>query len=68
MGRASHRPPRAIAALVRRALAEDRVRSDRTTRAILPGPVAAEGRIVSQASGVVSGVAAAAFALRTLRP
>jgi nicotinate-nucleotide pyrophosphorylase (carboxylating) len=44
------------AALARRALAEDRAARDRTTRALLPRGVAAEGRVVAQASGVVSGM------------
>jgi nicotinate-nucleotide pyrophosphorylase (carboxylating) len=59
-------PPREVARLVRRALAEDRVRSDRTTRAVLPRPVEAEGIVRAQARGVASGVAAAALAARSL--
>ncbi|MGI0156464.1 MAG: nicotinate-nucleotide diphosphorylase, partial [Thermoplasmata archaeon] len=43
-------------ALARRALAEDRVGRDRTTRALLSRPVAAEGRVVAQATGVLSGM------------
>jgi nicotinate-nucleotide pyrophosphorylase (carboxylating) len=45
--------------LARRALAEDRAGRDRTTRALLPRPVRAEGEVVVQASGVLSGVAVA---------
>jgi nicotinate-nucleotide pyrophosphorylase (carboxylating) len=45
--------------IARRALAEDRVDHDRTTRALLPKPVSAEGRVVAQGSGVVSGVVVA---------
>ena len=47
----------AMAALARRALAEDRVDRDRTTRALLPRPVPAEGRVIAQGPGVLSGVA-----------
>ncbi len=49
----------ALAGLVRRSLAEDRVRDDRTTRALLPRPVAATGVVTAQATGVLSGIAAA---------
>ena len=42
-------------ALARRALSEDRVDRDRTTRALLPRAVPAEGRVVAQAAGVLSG-------------
>ncbi|HTT15814.1 MAG TPA: carboxylating nicotinate-nucleotide diphosphorylase [Thermoplasmata archaeon] len=62
----SGRSARPLAALVARALAEDRVRADRTTRALLPRSVPAEGRFVAQAPGTVSGVAAAAEAARQL--
>src|SRR5271170_1830670 len=41
--------------LARRALAEDRIDRDRTTRALLPRPVPADGRVVAQAAGVLSG-------------
>ena len=46
-------------ALARRALREDRAGRDRTTRYLFDRPVAAEARVVAQASGVVSGLAAA---------
>jgi nicotinate-nucleotide pyrophosphorylase (carboxylating) len=49
---------------VRRALAEDRVRADRTTRAVLPSAVPAEARVIAQARGVVSGLEAAGLAAR----
>jgi nicotinate-nucleotide pyrophosphorylase (carboxylating) len=54
--------PRApgIRALLRRALAEDRFRSDRTTRALFDSPVPAHGVITAQAKGILSGAAAAA--------
>src|SRR5580658_9305567 len=45
-----------VAGLARRALAEDRSDRDRTTRALVPRPVPAEGRVVAQAAGVLSGV------------
>jgi nicotinate-nucleotide pyrophosphorylase (carboxylating) len=45
--------------LARRALAEDRTDHDRTTRALVPRPVPAEGRVVAQAAGVLSGIAVA---------
>jgi nicotinate-nucleotide pyrophosphorylase (carboxylating) len=48
-------PAGATSALARRALAEDRSDRDRTTLALLPRPVAAEGRVVAQAVGVLSG-------------
>ncbi len=48
--------------LVARALAEDRVDDDRTTRAVLPGPVPAVGEVVAQARGVLAGVDAARLA------
>jgi nicotinate-nucleotide pyrophosphorylase (carboxylating) len=48
-------PAGAASALARRALAEDRSDRDRTTRALLFRPVAAEGRVVAQAAGVLSG-------------
>ena len=53
------RGPPAIAGLVRRALAEDRFRRDRTTRAVLPRPVPARARVTAEARGVLSGMAAA---------
>ncbi len=36
-------------------MAEDRVERDRTTRALLPRPVPAEGRVIAQSAGVLSG-------------
>jgi nicotinate-nucleotide pyrophosphorylase (carboxylating) len=42
--------------LARRALAEDRTDRDRTTRALLPRSVPAEGRVVAQAAGILSGI------------
>ncbi|MGA9840447.1 MAG: nicotinate-nucleotide diphosphorylase (carboxylating), partial [Thermoplasmata archaeon] len=51
--------------LARRALAEDRSDRDRTTRALLPRAVAAEGRVVAQASGVLSGMAVARAVARS---
>ena len=59
-------PTREVGRLVLRALTEDRARLDRTTRAILPRAVPAEGAVRAQARGVVSGVAAAALAARAL--
>jgi nicotinate-nucleotide pyrophosphorylase (carboxylating) len=47
--------PRRWAALARRALAEDRVRADVTTRALLDRPVPAEGVVTAQARGILSG-------------
>jgi nicotinate-nucleotide pyrophosphorylase (carboxylating) len=49
----------AHAGLARRALAEDRAREDRTSRSLLPSDARARARIVAQASGVLSGAAAA---------
>jgi len=46
-------------ALARRALREDRAGRDRTTRYLVARPVSAEARVVAQASGVLSGMAAA---------
>jgi nicotinate-nucleotide pyrophosphorylase (carboxylating) len=57
---------RDTADLARRALAEDRVDRDRTTRALRVGGIAAEGRVVAQARGVVSGLAFARAAGRAL--
>jgi nicotinate-nucleotide pyrophosphorylase (carboxylating) len=45
--------------LARRALEEDRFRRDRTTRAVLRRAFPAEGRVVAQASGVLSGMSVA---------
>lgn len=48
-----------VAALARRALLEDRVSRDRTTRRVLPRAIPARARVVSQAAGVLSGIDAA---------
>ncbi|HTP54478.1 MAG TPA: carboxylating nicotinate-nucleotide diphosphorylase [Thermoplasmata archaeon] len=53
------RRDRPIDRLVRTALAEDRVDRDRTTRALLPGPVRAVARVSAQARGTLSGMEAA---------
>ena len=58
------RPGTGFEALARRALREDRAGHDRTTRYLLDRPVAAEARVVAQASGVLSGIAAARAAAR----
>lgn len=50
------RPTREVPALVRRALREDRTERDRTTRALLPRPIAAEATVTAQAPGVLSGM------------
>jgi nicotinate-nucleotide pyrophosphorylase (carboxylating) len=55
-GSSSPAPPGFAAALARRALDEDRVDRDRTTRAVVPRRLPAEGRVVAQAAGVVSGI------------
>ncbi|HYA10453.1 MAG TPA: carboxylating nicotinate-nucleotide diphosphorylase [Thermoplasmata archaeon] len=57
---------RALERLVRTALAEDRVGRDRTSRAVLPHAVPAEGAVQAQARGVVSGVEAARLAARAV--
>jgi nicotinate-nucleotide pyrophosphorylase (carboxylating) len=49
----------APAAFARRALAEDRYRQDRTSRAVVPAGARAHGWVVAQATGVLSGLAAA---------
>ncbi len=64
---ADRRTDRALDRLARLALAEDRVRHDRTTRAVVPRPLPAEGRLVAQAAGIVSGVAAAVAVARRSR-
>jgi nicotinate-nucleotide pyrophosphorylase (carboxylating) len=46
-------------ALARRALREDHASRDRTTRFVLAGPRAAEASVTAQASGILSGIAAA---------
>jgi nicotinate-nucleotide pyrophosphorylase (carboxylating) len=53
------------AALARQALVEDRADRDRTTRALVPRPVPAEGRVVAQAAGILSGTAFARAIART---
>jgi nicotinate-nucleotide pyrophosphorylase (carboxylating) len=45
--------------LARRTLAEDRYLEDRTSRAVVPANARAEGRIVAQSAGVLSGTAVA---------
>ena len=55
-----------ISSLVRRALAEDRVRADRTTRALFPRPVPAEGIVTAQTHGVLSGMEAVRAVARAL--
>ncbi len=47
-------PP--LRAVVARALREDRVDRDRTTRALLPTRLSVHARVVSQAKGILSGV------------
>jgi nicotinate-nucleotide pyrophosphorylase (carboxylating) len=59
MSRGPDLRPRALRASVRTALAEDRVDRDRTTRALLPRSLLAEGLVSSQARGILSGMAAA---------
>ena len=46
-------------ALLRRALEEDRWTRDITTRSVLPGPLLGRARVIAQARGVLSGLAAA---------
>ncbi len=48
-----------LAVLAERALREDRASRDRTTQSLLLRPVAAEARVVAQASGILSGIEAA---------
>jgi len=57
---------RALAALVARALAEDRVGCDRTTRALFGRAVPAEATVTAEADGVVSGLAAVRALARSL--
>ncbi|MCI4320034.1 MAG: carboxylating nicotinate-nucleotide diphosphorylase [Thermoplasmata archaeon] len=61
---ADRAPPAGLAASVRRALLEDRVRSDRTTHALFPRPKAAHGVVTAQAPGTVAGLAVALAAAR----
>jgi len=56
----------ALAALVARALAEDRVGRDRTTRALFGRAVPAEATVTAEADGVVSGLAAVRALARSL--
>ncbi|MCI4369069.1 MAG: carboxylating nicotinate-nucleotide diphosphorylase [Thermoplasmata archaeon] len=51
---------------MRRSLREDRADRDVTSRALLPGPVPSEGRVIAQAEGVVSGLAPALEVAREL--
>jgi nicotinate-nucleotide pyrophosphorylase (carboxylating) len=65
------RPAGSASALARGALDEDRAREDRTTRFVIHGTIPAEGLVIAQATGVLSGMEAArasarAFALRVL--
>lgn len=60
-------PPAGLAATVRRALAEDRVGSDRTTLALFPRPRRARAVVSAQAAGTVAGIAVALAAARALR-
>lgn len=50
--------------LARRALREDRVTRDRTTRYVVRGTVAATAEVIAQANGILSGVGAARAAAR----
>ncbi len=58
------RAPGVDAAFARRALGEDRFRDDRTSRAVVPARARAEGRVVAQAPGLLSGVVTAASIAR----
>jgi nicotinate-nucleotide pyrophosphorylase (carboxylating) len=58
------RAPAGSAELARRALREDRYRADRTGRAVVPATAWAEGRVVAQAAGVLSGGAVGAAVAR----
>jgi len=66
MARAPRPKDNGYARLVQVALAEDRVARDRTTRAVLPRPVPAEGLVLAQRRGIVSGGRAAALAARSV--
>ena len=55
-----------LARLVRAALAEDRAGRDRTTRAVVPSAVPAEGVVRAQAAGTVSGSRAAVAVARAV--
>ncbi|HYB63585.1 MAG TPA: carboxylating nicotinate-nucleotide diphosphorylase [Thermoplasmata archaeon] len=52
-------PSSGLDALARRALREDRTSRDRTTRSLLSGPVPVEAVVSAQATGILSGIAAA---------
>ena len=56
MARPSSTRTRSHSELARRAIEEDRFRNDRTTRALLPRAVPADGRVEAQAAGVLSGI------------
>ena len=56
--------PAGLSALARRALREDRAHRDRTTRYLLSRSLPATARVVAQARGVLSGMAAAQAAAR----
>jgi nicotinate-nucleotide pyrophosphorylase (carboxylating) len=57
-----------IAALIRRALAEDRARQDVTSRRLLPVRARCRARIVAREPGVAAGIKAAALVFTTLDP
>ena len=64
MAPAAPRSPAAADRLARAALVEDRADRDRTTRAVLPRAVRAEGTVLAQRGGVLSGMAEARAAAR----
>ena len=57
--RAPRGPAGAIERLAASALAEDRARADRTTRAVVPRPTPARARVIAEARGTLSGMVAA---------
>ena len=64
MAKSADEVPGYVEALARRALSEDRASQDRTTRLLLPRPVPARARVIAQATGVLSGIAAASAVAR----
>ena len=54
--RASKPASAGVESLARRALREDRASRDRTTRLLIDRPVVAEGRVIAQQRGILSGV------------
>ena len=66
MAPAGRARPRTFDRLARTALLEDRVRQDRTTRALLPRAVPAVGLVLAQRRGILSGTEAAKAAARAL--